>query len=163
MLSFLSMTSSQNLSEAIPSPSRLGKAVSIVLLVLIIAAIGGIVYLAGQPPRERFTEFYLLDHAGRATDYPEVLTVGQQTRVTMGIVNREQVDTNYAVAVVAGSAVLLKLNPVALVNDQKYEETVTFALNAPGNGQKVEFRLFKDGGAEPYLTLYLLIDVLPRS
>ncbi len=41
---------------------------------------------------ERFTEFYILGLEGKADNYPDELTVGEEGRVILGIVNHEHED-----------------------------------------------------------------------
>ena len=48
---------------------------------------------------EPFSEFYVLGPNGKATGYPNNLTVGENAQVILGIVNHEQRDVNYIVEV----------------------------------------------------------------
>ena len=55
-----------------------------------------------------------------------------------------------------------KVGPITLRNEEKWEERVDFAITRAGKGQRVNFTLFKDNTDNPYLTLYLIIDVMER-
>lgn len=64
----------------------LNKALSVVLLLVMVATIGAIVYLAVTPHiGELFTEFYVLGLDGKAEDYPRAVKVGQKAQVILGM------------------------------------------------------------------------------
>jgi len=68
----------------------LNKALTIILGVLLLCAIGGVIYISVSPGAgERFTEFYILGPEGKAVDYPEKVALGEEAMVIVGIVNRE--------------------------------------------------------------------------
>ena len=49
------------------------------------------------------------------------------------------------------------------VNEEKWEQEVSFIPQVAGYDQKVEFLLYRNEEIEPYLTLHLFIDVKERS
>jgi uncharacterized membrane protein len=99
--------------------SHLNKALTVILVVAILAAVGTLIYTVAFPRvGERFTEFYILGLEGKAADYPAAFTLdATQTvvsvqygdaaadktikessgRLTLGIINQEQQPTSYAV------------------------------------------------------------------
>lgn len=79
-----------------PGASGLDKGLSIVLILAILAALGTLGYvIATLKVGERFTEFYILGLEGEAEGYPKELVVGEEAKVIVGIVNREQEDMSY--------------------------------------------------------------------
>lgn len=144
------------------------KVLSVVLVVAILGAIGTLGYVVATPRvGEKFTEFYILGPDGKAENYPTELKVGEQGRVIVGIVNHEQVRTSYKVEVwITGEKAKLRIDGedrdairVELEHEVGWEREVSFVPQKAGEGQKVEFVLYK--GGEPYFEepLHLWIDV----
>jgi len=140
--------------------SRLNKTLSIVLLSVLVATIGTIVYLAVTPHiGERFTEFYILGLESKAEDYPTEVMPGEEATVILGIVNREYETTSYRVEVKIDRVINKEIGPLVLAHEEKWEQEVSFTPTRVGENQKVEFVLYKDGQEEPSLTLRLWINV----
>ena len=135
-------------------------ALSVILALAILATIGAVIYIANDPNAgEKFTEFYLLGPGGKAENYPKDITLGQSSPVILGIVNREKQPAAYSFDVLADNATLYSKGDINLLNDEKWEGEVPVKPPAIGENQKVEFYLYKNNGAEPYLKLHLFVDV----
>ena len=142
------------------SGNKWDKALSLLLVVAILGAIGALGYVLATPKvGEKFTEFYILGPEGVAADYPSQLSVGEQATVILGIVNHEQATVDYRVETVVDGTEFNEIGLIKLENEGKWEELVIFSPNRPGNDQKVEFLLYRDGQSEIYRTLHLWIDV----
>lgn len=137
------------------------KVLSIVLVLVIVGALGALGYVIVTPKvGETFTEFYILGPEGEAADYPTELEVGEEGKVVLGIVNHEGEDVRYRVEVVTGGENSPEPVPVALGNEEIWEGEVAFVMEIPGDGQKVEFLLYRENEAEPLLEpLYLWVNV----
>ncbi|MCL0091512.1 DUF1616 domain-containing protein [Dehalococcoidales bacterium] len=136
------------------------KVLSITLVIAILGAVGMLGYVIATPKvGEKFTEFYILGLEGKAVDYPRELRVGEEGRVIVGIINNEHRIVNYRVEVRINGVRNSEIGPVVLEHDKKWEGEVSFTPEVAGEKQKVEFLLFKDEEAEPYLKLHLWIDV----
>ena len=140
--------------------SRWDKALSVILIIFILAAVGVLGYVLATPKAgEKFTEFYVLGLEGQAADYPTEISVGDEASVILGIVNHESETLNYRIETVVDGTIYNEVRPLTLNNDEKWEDIVTFSANKPGNNQKVEFLLFKDNQNEVYRSLHLWVDV----
>lgn len=137
------------------------KILSIILALAILGALGIMGYVIATPRLEqRFTEFYILGLEGKATDYPKELAVGEKGSVIVGIINREHETVSYRVEVRIGGVKNNEVGPAELENDGKWEQEVSFVPQVAGEKQKVEFLLYKNGEAKPYLEpLRLWVDV----
>ncbi|MFC1906238.1 DUF1616 domain-containing protein [Chloroflexota bacterium] len=168
--------------------SPLSKALSIVLVVVILGTVGVLIYTVSSPKvGERFTEFYILGLEGKAIDYPTEFTlmanqvvsvryddattdISETTgRVILGIVNQEQQQTTYSVSIqINGKPVNIayngqnvsRLNATLLEQGEKWEGEIGFAPMHTGENQKVEFLLYKDGSTEAYNSLHLWINTI---
>lgn len=140
----------------------MNKALTIVLVLVLLGAFGALGYIIATPKvGEEFTEFYLLGAEGRAADYPEELVVGEEGKVIVGVVNQEHEAASYRLEVRVGGVKNNEMEPIVLEHGGKWEGEVGFTPGVAGKNQKVEFLLFKDDGAEPYLEpLYLWVDVI---
>lgn len=138
------------------------KVLSVVLVVAILGALGTLGYVIAKPKvGERFTELYILGMGGKAEDYPQELTIGEEGKVIVGIINREHERVSYHVEVMIDNLKNNEVGPIELEHDEKWEGIVVFTPNEPGEDQKVEFLLYKNGGAEPSVeSLHLWIDVM---
>jgi len=143
--------------------SKLDKALSIFLIVAIVATLGSIIYLAVTPSEaEKFTEFYILGIEGKAEDYPKQAILGEPVDIVLGVVNHEYQPASYKVGIKIDGIEAGEVNIGTLVHQQKWEEKVSFVPQLVGEGQGVDFYLYKNGEDEPYLKepLRLYIDVI---
>ncbi len=141
------------------------KVLSIVLVASILGAIGALAYVIITPKAgEKFTEFYVLGPDGKATGYPTELTVGEEGKVILGIVNHEhEDDLTYRVDILIDGEGSSTIRPPSLNHDEKWEDEVGFMPQKAGGNQTVEFILYKQGEEEPYGSLYLRLDVKETS
>ena len=108
-------------------------------------------------PGDNFTEFYILGPTGTASGYPTNLTVGEDGKVIIGIVNHEYTNVTYQLEVLLSRA-HIGGNSIELKHNETWESPFTFRVTKTGR-QKLEFLLFKDGLKEPYRNLHLWVDV----
>ncbi|MDP3880136.1 MAG: DUF1616 domain-containing protein [Dehalococcoidales bacterium] len=136
------------------------RVLSTVLLIAILGALGILLYSVIAPPvKDRYTEFYLLGLNGKAGGYPEVLTVGMESQVIVGIVNREQETVTYRMEVSLNGAEVGGLGPLTFEPEGKWVGVVGFTPRSAGERQKVEFWLYRQGLNEVYQSLHLWVDV----
>ena len=78
--------------------SRLDRALSIILIIAIIAAVATTVFVIVVPKEgEKFTEFFVLGEKQKAADYPTQLAAGDKGSLYIGIGNHEYRTINYTV------------------------------------------------------------------
>jgi uncharacterized membrane protein len=131
------------------------------LVVAIIGAIGMLVYVTRPPTvEERFTEFYILGPEGKAENYPHVLALGEEAKVTIGIVNHEQEITEYNVKIIIRGQTVGEAGVITLAPDEKWEQEVSFTPTEVGENQPIEFRLYKGDENTPSHILHFWIDVV---
>lgn len=146
--------------------SKLDKALSVVLLCAIIAAIGTLIYVIATPKiGERFTEFYILGLSGKAEGYPKEIAAGESASVILGIVNHEYEPAEYKVNINIEGEATTSLNPFSLEHEQKWEKEVSFTATTPKENTKVKFLLYKGASSQfdesnPYRELHLWVDVV---
>ncbi|MFQ5925144.1 MAG: DUF1616 domain-containing protein [Dehalococcoidia bacterium] len=101
--------------------SNLDRALSIVLVVSVLAAIGLLAYVVAAPKfGERFTEFYVLG------DRPEQLAPGEEATVTLGITNHEGQETSYRIEMRIDGVKNGEVGPLILADEEKWEQEVSF-------------------------------------
>lgn len=138
----------------------LNKILTVVFAVLIVAAIAAIVWLAVVPEKgDRFSEFYILGANGKAADYPNDVQVGSAATVIVGIVSHEHEPAAYHVLVETDNATIGQADNITLVDGQKWEEQINFTPTKAGDNQTIEFLLYKNDQANPYLSLKLWVNV----
>jgi len=144
---------------------NLDRALSIGLVVAIVAALGCLGYVIANPKQgEKFTEFYILGSEGKDESYPEELIIGEEARVILGIVNHEHQPTSYRVEIEINGIRNKEIRTGTLAHEEKWEQEVSFTPKKAGLNQKVEFWLYKDEEAEPCFEkpLHLYVDVEQR-
>ena len=132
--------------------SQFNKGLFIFQVIAIVAAIGGIVYLAVTPkPGDRFTEFYILGSGEKASGYPKEATLGNSAEVILGVVNREGQTASYRVKISIDGIETRDIDIGTLADGQKWEQKAGFTPRTAGQGQKVEFYLYKDSEDKPHI------------
>jgi len=140
--------------------NKWGKVLSTLLVISMLAAISVLGYVLAAPKvGEKFTEFYILGVEGEASSYPAEITVGEESRVILGIVNHERERSAYFIEIVVDGISQSEKGPLNLDNNEKWENQVIFQANKPGDDQKVEFLLFKNNEIDVYRSLHLWLDV----
>jgi len=133
---------------------------SIILVLAVVGALGMLGYAIASPKAgEKFTEFYILGLDGKAIDYPGELIVGEEGKVKVGIISREQETATYWVEVAIEGAKSNEVGMVTLEDGEKWEGIVGFVPGRVGDNQKVEFLLYKQGWNGVYQRLHLWVDV----
>lgn len=120
--------------------SRVERAITLVLLVALAAALVGVVYLAVSPPEttDPYTEFYVLGSDGNASGYPTNLTVGETGEFVVGITNHEHGSERYVVVGRLGDRTVANRS-VTVADGRTWEDVVSFTATEPG-----AFRLLLD-------------------
>lgn len=144
----------------------LDKILTVLLIISIIAASALTIYVIITPKKgEEFTEFYILDEAGKAADYPTSLSIGEEGEVIVGVVNREYENISYLFRAETENRTIGE-KEIELAHNETLEFPFTFSFTASEKGRKkLKFVLFKGnqsegiGAAEPYRELHLWIDV----
>jgi len=139
----------------------LKKALLIILGLLLVGAIGGLIYIVVAPKvGESFTEFYILGPEGKAENYPEQLAVGESAKVIAGVVNHEYKQMSYRIRVLIAGQESYSMGPILLEDGGKWEGEMTFMPEVPGDNQKVEFILYQGDDILVLVdSLYLWINV----
>ncbi len=138
-------------------PSFADKVLSIVLVVVILGTIGTLAYIFVVPRTgETFTEFYILGSEGKIGDYPTEVKVEEEARVRVVIVNYENEDVSYLVEVTVNGIKNNEIGPIALGHGDEWMGETGFTMVTPGENQRVEFALYKNGQSKPYQRPLLL-------
>lgn len=138
-------------------PRIWGRVLSGVLALLIVGALVALYYSVINPFKEPFTEFYLLNLEGKASDYPQEITAGKEAIVLVGVVNREYRTMSYKLAVKTDEVIFVEIKEIVLEHGDRWEEITGFVLSEIGDDQIVEFLLYDNESGEIYHTLSLKI------
>jgi uncharacterized membrane protein len=96
------------------------RALSLLLIISIIAAAGSLIYIVVTPRiGEQFTEFYLLGPEGQADNYPQNLTQGENATIIIGVVNHEYQNVNYTIEI-------WLINQTSTINQTTNETTINY-------------------------------------
>ncbi|MDQ1312737.1 MAG: hypothetical protein QG605_1276 [Euryarchaeota archaeon] len=142
------------------------KALTIILILSIIASIVALVYVVVTPKEgEKFTEFYILGPGGKAYDYPTEVRAGNNSSVIVGVVNHEYRLTNYTMEIQLNNTpamdilLIMRMN-LSLQHNDTWEQPLTYVLDETGDRQKLQFLLYKEGNfSAPYRDLHLWVNV----
>jgi len=140
--------------------SLVEKILSIILVFVILSTIGVVIYTIAVPKtNESYTEFYVLNSEGKATNYPDHLNLGDTAEVTLDIVNRELQNVTYRIEIKIDGDSAGSIGPVTLKNNEQYSTIASFKPQNAGTHQKVEFLLFKNDSPTSYMDSYIWVDV----
>jgi len=135
------------------------KALSVLLVLSILAALGMLYYVISTPKTgEKFTEFYILGKGGKAADYPARLKFGEEAEVTVGVANNEYANITYTFEARLQNETI-ETREVNLAHNQSVEFPFKFKALRKGESMKMEFFLYKNKTSAPYRELHLWIDV----
>jgi len=80
--------------------SKIDKILIVVLILAIFLTIITAIFISFLPTNQAsFTEFYILGASGNTINYPQNLTVGQYSNLTIGLINHEQKKINYTIEI----------------------------------------------------------------
>ena len=147
---------------AFPQQTAEERILSVVLVIAILAAAGGVWYTLTRPKTpDKFTEFYILGRDNKVENYPSDIRLGSSGTVTLGIINHENSAAVYRVEVITAGVPDRTVPPVTLQPEAKCETPVSFKPKAVGDHQEVRFLLYKNGESAVYLELHLWVNVIP--
>jgi uncharacterized membrane protein len=138
------------------------KALSVLLVIAVVAVLSALGYVIAVPKQgQPFTDFYILSPGGNAEDYPHQVVLGEAVAITVGVVNHEGMEMSYLVDIAGSDIEDSQLITPELTDGEKWEGVVSLLPRTTGDQQKVEFRLYKAGQAEPYQEpLYIYFNVV---
>jgi len=140
------------LSPAILGNDVQSKSLSFILILAVLGALVTMGYAIAKPNLDQtFTEFYILGLEDKTTDYPKELKIGQEGRLSTGIVNHEHETVSYQIEIRINSMKDSEIGPIVLEHEEKWEGEVSFVSLVAGEKQNVEFLLYKNEVFEPYL------------
>lgn len=121
---------------------KLDKIITLVLIILLVGAISGTIYIIVNPNvGGKFTEFYVLGAGDMAGNYPTNLTVNEIGNVTIGIVNHEHMTTTYDMVTILNGTTISN-ETYTLMNNETRIINLSFQPKQSGN-QILEFKLYK--------------------
>ena len=140
--------------------SGIDKALSIILIILIIFAVSMTTYAVVKPKQaENFSEFYILGSDGKMSNYPTNLTSGENGNITVVIVNHEHAPTSYNM-VYNYNGTTVSENNFTLQNGQNISVPLTIVTGNTGK-KEVELLLYKQQDKQNvYRSLHFWINVV---
>ncbi|MHC1756351.1 MAG: DUF1616 domain-containing protein [Methanosarcina sp.] len=148
--------------------TRADKALTVLLLISILASLGSLAYVIGDPrDGEAFTEFYILGPDRTAENYSTEYAPGDSGTVVVGIVNHERRTVDYTMEVrLENRSLPLPENQkyISLDHNVSWEEPVTITPPVEGKNMKLEFLLFNETEKNvPYRNVHLWINVTKEA
>lgn len=135
-------------------------ALGLALAIAVVATVGVLAWKVQQPTTgDTFTEFYVLGTQQLLQDFPINLRVGEAQEYNLGGVNHENETLTYTIQAFLGDAQAGSGDPLALDDGERWDGKVNVTAAAVGEGQKLEFRLFREPGGDIYRTVHLFVDV----
>lgn len=146
--------------------SRVDRFLSTVLIVAFIIAVLATISLIAVPREgERFTEFFILGEKQKAADYPDLISIGQNYSLYVGVGNHEYRNTNYTIETwlvhtefdnVTNTSHIVAMDPndhVSFILAHNETRIIPYNLSVKKTSyNRVEFLLFKENIYNPDLT-----------
>jgi uncharacterized membrane protein len=138
----------------LPKWCELGKierSLSIAFGFILLILVGVVAWAAVTPDTgESYTEFYIFDTSGTTEHYPEAVAYGDPVSILANIVNREATATGYSLEIKINGVPISTQVIDKLVQDQKWQDIISFTPRDRGEEQKVELWLYREGEILPY-------------
>jgi uncharacterized membrane protein len=128
-------------------------------MVIAFGSAAAIIFL--PKPDERFTEFSILGPDKLAESYPREATAGQSLSTQVSIHNLEGREVVYKVLVSDEKGGIGHSEEIRLDNDATFTAPLSFTPQQIGDDVPVVFSLYREGVAQPYRTLKLILKVKP--
>lgn len=140
--------------------SGIDKALSIIIVILIIFAVSMTTYAVVKPKQaENFTEFYILGSDGKLSNYPTNITSGENGHINAVIVNHERAPTSYLL-VYNYNGTIVSENSITLQNGQNISVPITIVTGNVGS-KEVELLLYKQPDQQNvYRSLHFWVNVV---
>jgi len=150
------------------SESKTDKIIAFILVLSILASIGSLAYIIGNPKEgEHFTEFYILGNNKTTGGYPTEFVQGEKGTITVGIVNHEYRPMDYTMELRLENRSLPlpeSQKQISLRHNMSWEKSITFTPPLEGKNMKLEFLLFNETEKTvPYRNLHLWINVTEEA
>ena len=136
---------------------------AVAALLVVIPAVAGAYLLILPKGGETYTEFYALGPGGRTEAYPSVLSLGESARLILGVANHEGRDSGYQIVAKIDGAIARSVLALRLEDGERWEREVAVAPSRAGDGQKVEYLLYREGVSKAYRRLHLWLNVKDHS
>ena len=148
------------------APASADRALNILLLVAVIAAIGATAYVIVVPNEEqRYTDFFILGSTGGAGSYPVNMASGKNYSISLGVGNHEFREVNYTIEIwtlvmiqneVTNSSEITTMDlldrfPVSLAHNETMIIPYNLSVAKPGYN-RIEFLLFDENVPPDTLT-----------
>ncbi len=137
------------------------KALSSLLAVAVVGALIAVGFTVAAPRAgDPFSGFYLPGPVGEPGGQSRDARVGEAVEVTVGIRNHEQASVEYRIETWLDGVLNSELSPGWIADGEDWQGVLSFTPTTAGEHVKVEFRLFRNGEADPRLEpLYLWFNV----
>jgi uncharacterized membrane protein len=133
-----------------------------IVIVVIAVGLGLMSYIATHPPKERYTEIYLLDENGTIENYPMNLEVNENASIIIGVNCHEHENTTYNTLIRLvpenGTNVTLAQYSFSLDNEEEWRQVLDLNFNESGRFMLL-VEVFKGSGSIAYVATHLWIDV----
>lgn len=153
------------LTEVLSDDTGTDERVTKLLAGTLVLALFGTVFFAVSPlgTGAAYTEFYILGPNGTASNYPENVSVGETTRVELGVRNAESHRLTYTLTVRANER-NVTTRDIVLNPQGKWEESIPVTFESPGT-RSLQMNLYigETPNGEPYRELRLLVNVTSPS
>lgn len=140
------------------------RALTWLLAFALVVSIVGVAYVATTPQETNgrpYTEFYVLNSEGNASNYPTNLSVGETGSLIVGISNHEDEPVTYTVALTLENR-LVATRTVDVAEKRTWRGRFSFAARSPGD-KRLQIVLYRgqdvDVSSKPYRSLRLWISV----
>jgi uncharacterized membrane protein len=149
-----------------PESDRVDRLLSGILALVLLIAIATTIYVIASPKEsEHFSEFFILGEKGMAADYPNLIVVGQNYPMFIGVGNHEYRNMSYTIETwasltefdnVTNSTTILAMDlldhqSLVLFHNETREIPYNLSLNK-SSYNRVEFLLFNETGPGPEVT-----------
>jgi uncharacterized membrane protein len=139
--------------------STASRALSVVLVVLLVVSVSGLVYISLAPVKttEPHTALYVLNESGGSGSYLENLSVGESGTVVVGVENYEGEETTYTLVGTVESETVVS-ETVTLANEETWRRDVAVSFDSPGR-KHVVFSLYRGDSPQTAEDPYRWVEV----
>ncbi len=105
------------------------------------------------------TEFYMLNSAGQALNYPRETQIGKPVELKIGMVNHQGANSHYRIEVRSGDQLISQVGSFVLQENERWEQPLVISVNKIQDSQEISIYLLYNENQTPFRQLRLWLKV----
>ncbi len=108
----------------------------------------------------QYTEFFIFDDKGGIDDFPRSVRVGDDARLSMGLINHESERAQYYIMICVDNLECDSIRDILLEDNEQWQTDLEITALDKVGYSRIAFSLYKEDADIPYRELHIWMDVV---